>query len=191
VVFVSAASGAVGSIACQIARIKGARVIGSAGGARKKAFLLGSVGVDAAIDYKAEANLTKALAREVKALGASGIDVNFENVGGDHLQAALALANKHARFAICGMISQYNVTDAPSVPRNLTAIMTKSIRLEGYIVLDHMDLEPQFLADMKAWHAAGLIGQVETVHEGIERSLDAFNGLFTGDNLGRTLVKLG
>jgi NADPH-dependent curcumin reductase CurA len=191
VVFVSAASGAVGSIACQIARIKGARVIGSAGGARKKAFLLDTVGVDAAIDYKAEANLTKALAREVKALGATGIDVDFENVGGDHLQASLALANKHARFAICGMISQYNVTDAPSVPRNLTAIMTKSIRLEGYIVLDHMDLEPQFLADMKAWHAAGLIGQVETVHEGIERSLDAFNGLFTGDNLGRTLVKLG
>jgi NADPH-dependent curcumin reductase CurA len=191
VVFVSAASGAVGSIACQIARIKGARVIGSAGGERKKAFLLDTVGVDAAIDYKAEANLTKALAREVRAIGANGIDVNFENVGGDHLQAALALANPKARFAICGMISQYNVTDAPAVPRNLTMIMTKSLRLEGYIVLDHMDLEEQFLADMKAWHAAGLINQVETVHDGIERSLDAFNGLFNGDNLGRTLVKLG
>lgn len=191
VVFVSAASGAVGSIACQIARIKGAKVIGSAGGERKKAFLFDTIGVDAAIDYKAEPNLTKALAREVKAIGATGIDVNFENVGGDHLQAALALANPKARFAICGMISQYNVTDTPSVPRNLTMIMTKSLRLEGYIVLDHMDLESQFLADMQAWHAAGLIVQVETVHDGIERSLDAFNGLFSGDNLGRTLVKLG
>lgn len=190
VVFVSAASGAVGSIACQIARIKGAKVIASAGGAAKKAFLLDELGVDAAIDYKAEGNLTKALAREVKAIGASGIDVNFENVGGDHLQAAIALANKHARMAICGMISQYNVTDAPTVPRNLTMIMTKSLRLEGYIVLDHMDLEPQFLADMKAWHAEGLIRQAETVHEGIERSLDAFNGLFSGANMGRTLVKL-
>jgi NADPH-dependent curcumin reductase CurA len=191
VVFVSAASGAVGSIACQIARIKGAKVIGSAGGPRKKAFLLDTVGVDAAIDYKAETNLTKALAREVQAIGAIGIDVNFENVGGEHLQAALALANPRARFAICGMISQYNVTEAPTVPRNLTMIMTKSLRLEGFIVLDHMDLEPQFLADMKAWHADGLINQMETVHEGIENSVDAFNGLFTGDNLGRTLVKLG
>lgn len=191
VVFVSAASGAVGSIACQIARIKGCKVIAAAGGPRKKAFLLDTVGVDAAIDYKAEPNLTKALAREVKALGAKGIDVNFENVGGDHLQAALALANKHARFAICGMISQYNVTDAPTVPKNLTALMTKSIRMEGYIVLDHMDLEPQFLSDMIAWHKAGLIRQAETVHEGIENALTAFNGLFSGDNLGRTLVKLG
>lgn len=191
VVFVSAASGAVGSIACQIARIKGCKVIGSAGGPRKKAFLEDVIGVDAAIDYKAEPNLTKALAREVKAIGASGIDVNFENVGGDHLQAALALANPRARFAICGMISQYNVTEPPSAPRNLTMLMTKSIRMEGYIVLDHMDLEPQFLADMIAWHDAGLIRQAETVHEGIERSLDALWGLFSGDNLGRTLVRLG
>lgn len=190
VVFVSAASGAVGSIACQIARIKGCKVIGSAGGPRKKAFLEEVIGVDAAIDYKAEPNLTKALAREVKAIGASGIDVNFENVGGDHLQAALALANKHARFAICGMISQYNVTDAPTVPKNLTMMMTKSIRMEGYIVLDHMDLEHEFFSDMVNWHAAGLIRQTETVHEGIDRSLDALWGLFSGDNLGRTLVKL-
>ena len=191
VVFVSAAAGAVGSIACQIARIKGCKVIAAAGGPRKKAFLEEVIGVDAAIDYKAEPNLTKALAREVKAIGASGIDVNFENVGGDHLQAALALANPKARFAICGMISQYNVTDAPTVPRNLTMLMTKSIRMEGYIVLDHMDMEQAFLADMIAWHEAGLIRQAETVHDGIDRSLDALWGLFDGNNLGRTLVKLG
>lgn len=191
VAFVSAASGAVGSIACQIARIKGCQVIGAAGGERKKAFLLDTLGVDAAIDYKAEPNLTKALAREVKGLGVKGIDVNFENVGGEHLQAALALANKYARFAICGMISQYNVTDAPTVPKNLTMLMTKSIRMEGYIVLDHKDLEPQFLADMTRWHKDGLIREAETVHDGIENALSAFNGLFNGENLGRTLVKLG
>jgi len=89
------------------------------------------------------------------------------------------------------MISQYNVTDAPTVPKNLTMLMTKSIRMEGFIVLDHKDLEPQFMADMIAWHEAGLIRQAETVHEGIENALAAFNGLFSGDNLGRTLVKLG
>jgi NADPH-dependent curcumin reductase CurA len=191
VVFVSAASGAVGSIACQIAKIKGNKVIGAAGGVKKKAFLTDVLKVDAAIDHKAEPSMTKALARAVKAIGAQGIDVNFENVGGDHLQAALALANKWARFAICGMISAYNATEPVAAPRNLTMLMTKSIRMEGYIVLDHMDLEEKFLADMTAWHKAGLIQQAETVHNGIGRSLDAFNGLFSGDNLGRTLVKLG
>jgi len=191
VVFVSAASGAVGSLACQMARIMGAKVIASAGGPKKLAFLRDELGVDAAIDYKAEPSMTKALARACKDIGVAGIDVNFENVGGDHLQAALALANKGARFAICGMISQYNVTDAPTVPRNLTMLMTKSIRMEGYIVLDHMDLEQQFLADVKLWAGAGLIKEVLTTHEGIEHALDAFNGLFTGANMGRTLVKLG
>lgn len=191
VVFVSAASGAVGSIACQIARNMGCKVIGSAGGPEKVAFLRDVLKVDAAIDYKAEPSLTKALAREVKAIGASGIDVYFENVGGDHLQAALSLANDFARFAICGMISQYNVTDAPTVPRNLTMLMTKRIRMEGYIALDQMDLEPQMLRDMIAWHNAGKIAQAETVYEGIDKALDAFWGLFTGANIGRTMVKLG
>ncbi|BAV63712.1 NADP-dependent oxidoreductase [Sphingobium cloacae] len=191
VVFVSAASGAVGSIACQIARNKGHKVIGSAGGPEKVAFLRDVLKVDGAIDYKAEPSLTKALAREVKAIGAEGIDVYFENVGGDHLQAALSLANDFARFAICGMISQYNLTEAPVVPRNLTMLMTKRIRMEGYIALDHMDLEPQMLADMVAWHDAGRMAQAETVYEGIDKALDAFWGLFTGANIGRTMVKLG
>lgn len=191
VVFVSAASGAVGSIVCQIAKLKGHTVIASAGGPRKAAFLRDELGVDAAIDYKAEASLTKALAREVKALGVSGIDVYFDNVGGDHLQAALALANTWARFSICGMISQYNVTDMPTVPRNLTMLMVKSIRMEGFIALNHLDLEQHFLADMRAWHRAGLMKSAETVHEGIDNALTAFNGLFSGDNLGRTLVRLG
>jgi NADPH-dependent curcumin reductase CurA len=191
VVFVSAASGAVGSIVCQIAKLKGHKVIGAAGGAQKVAFLRDALGIDAAIDYKAEPSLTKALAREVKAIGATGIDVYFDNVGGDHLQAALALANPFARFAICGMISQYNATDAPAVPRNLTMLMVKSIRMEGFIALDHMDIEQHFLADMLAWHQAGLMKSAETIHDGIGNALTAFFGLFSGHNLGRTLVRLG
>lgn len=190
VVFVSGAAGGVGSIVCRIAKLKGHKVIAAAGGAHKKAFLLDQLGVDAAIDYKAEPSLTKALAREVKAIGASGIDVYFDNVGGDHLQAALALANPFARFAICGMISQYNVTDTPTVPRNLTMIMVKSIRMEGFIALNHMDIEQHFLADVTAWHEAGLMQAPETVHHGIDHALDAFFGLFSGGNLGRMLVKL-
>lgn len=191
VVFVSAASGAVGSIACQIAKLKGHKVIGAAGGPHKAAFLRDTLKLDGVIDYKAEPNLTRALAREVKAIGASGIDVYFDNVGGDHLQAALALANFRARFAICGMISQYNVVDAPIVPRNLTALMTKSIRMEGFIVLDYMHLWQHFIADVTAWHRAGLLSASETIHEGIEGAIPAFFGLFSGANLGRTLVRLG
>lgn len=191
VVFVSAASGGVGSLACQIAQLKGHKVIGSAGGAHKAAFLRHELGLDGVIDYKAEANLTKALAREVKAIGASGIDLYFDNVGGDHLHAAIALANPFARMAICGMISQYNAAGDVTPPRNLTQIMGKRLRLEGYIVTDHMDLEQHFLADMMAWHRAGLLKPAETIHDGIDHALDAFFGLFDGSNLGRTLVRLG
>lgn len=190
-VFVSAASGAVGSIACQIARNLGCKVIGSAGGPEKVAFLRDVLKVDAAIDYKAEPSLTKALAREVKAIGATGIDIYFENVGGDHLQAALALSNNFARVAVCGMISQYNVTDAPVVPRNLTLLMTKRIRMEGYIALDHMDMEAEMVAQMTAWNSDGQMASAETVYDGIDKALDAFHGLFTGANIGRTMVKIG
>lgn len=186
VVFVSAASGGVGSTACQIAKLKGHTVIGSAGGARKVDFLKQKLGVDAAIDYKAEPSLTKALARAAP----NGIDVYFENVGGEHLQAALAVANFHARFALCGMISVYNSTEPTSAPRNLVQAVVKSIRMQGFIVLNYMHLEEQFLRDVTAWYQAGKLDLAETVYEGIDHALDAFFGLFSGDNLGRTLVKL-
>ncbi|WP_202842550.1 NADP-dependent oxidoreductase [Luteimonas saliphila] len=186
VVFVSAGSGGVGSIVCQIARLKGHRVIASAGGERKTAFLREVIGVDAAIDYKAEPNLTKALAR----VAPEGIDVYFDNVGGEHLHAALAIANAHARFALCGMISQYNTTDAPTAPRNLMQAVVKRIRMEGFIVLDHLHREREFLADVTGWYRDGLLKQAETVHAGIDHALDAFFGLFSGDNLGRMMVKL-
>ncbi|MCB2064307.1 MAG: NADP-dependent oxidoreductase [Novosphingobium sp.] len=191
VVFVSAASGGVGTLVCQMARIKGHKVIGAAGGARKAAFLRDVLQLDGVIDYKAEDNLTKALAREVKAVGAGGIDLYFDNVGGDHLHAAIALANPFARMAICGMISQYNAAGAVTPPRNLTQIMTKRLELKGFIATDHMDIEQHFLADMKAWHKADLLKQTDTVHEGIDNAVHAFLGLFDGSNLGRTLVRLG
>ncbi|HEY8540706.1 MAG TPA: NADP-dependent oxidoreductase, partial [Steroidobacteraceae bacterium] len=161
-------------------------VIGSAGGPRKTKFLLETLGVDAAIDYKAEPNLTKALARAAP----KGIDVYFDNVGGEHLHAALAVANPHARFALCGMISQYNSTEAPQAPRNLVHAVVKRIRMEGFIVLDHLEREAEFLADVTSWYQQGLLQQIQTVHEGIEHALDAFFGLFNGENLGRMLVKL-
>ncbi len=184
--FVSAASGGVGSVACQIARARGARVIGSAGGARKMAFLRDTLKLDGVIDYKAEASLTKALAREAP----DGIDVYFDNVGGEHLRAALAVANRRARFALCGMISQYNTT-TPEGPRNITQAITKELRLEGFIALNHLDRMDAFLADVRAWHAAGELTQAETVHEGLAAALDAFNGLFDGSGLGKTLVRIG
>lgn len=190
-VFVSAASGAVGALVCQIAKLKGHKVIGSAGGARKSDYLREELRLDGVIDYKAESNLTKALAREVKAIGAKGIDLYFDNVGGDHLHAAIALANPFARFAICGMISQYNAAGQVSPPRNLTLMMGKRIRMEGFIAFDHADLQQHFLADMTAWHKAGLLHQGETVYPGIGQALAAFFGLFDGSNLGRTLVQLG
>lgn len=185
-VFVSAASGGVGSVVCQMAKIMGCRVIGSAGGARKVAFLRETLGLDAVIDYKAEPSLTKALAKAAP----EGIDVYFDNVGGDHLQAAIALAKPFARFALCGMISQYNATEPSAAPRNLMQVVVKSLRLQGFIALNYLHLEDRFLARVTDWHRAGKLDSAETVHEGIDHALDAFFGLFRGENLGRMLVKL-
>ena len=185
VVFVSAGSGAVGSMVCQIAKLKGHKVIASAGGAEKCAFLRDELGVDVAIDYKAEP-ITDALAKAAP----EGIDVYFENVGGEHLEAALACANPFARFALCGMISMYNATTPPPGPRNIVLAVGKSLRLEGFIVSNHADMAPAFQKDLAAWHAAGKLKWKETVFEGIEKAPDAFLGLFKGENFGKMLVKL-
>jgi len=187
VVFVSAASGGVGSNVCQFAKLKGHKVIGAAGGPEKVAYLKDVLGVDEVIDYKAEPSLTKALARAAP----EGIDVYFENVGGDHLQAALAIANPRARFALCGMISQYNATEPSAAPRNLMQAVVKSLRLQGFIALDYFHLEPALIRDVTSWYQDGKLAQAETVYEGIDRALDGFFGLFSGANLGRTLVRLG
>ena len=185
VVFVSAAAGAVGSVVCQIAKLKGHTVIGSAGGAEKVAFLK-SIGVDHVIDYKATPDVVAELAKAAP----KGIDVYFENVGGVHLEAAINSARPFARFALCGMISQYNETGTPTGPANIIQAVGKSLRLEGFIVSNHYDLYPAFVEDMAAWIAAGKLQWKETVEDGIDRAPDAFIKLFSGENMGKMLVKL-
>jgi NADPH-dependent curcumin reductase CurA len=185
VVFVSAAAGAVGQVVCQIAKLKGHTVIGSAGGADKVAYLK-ELGVDHVIDYKAEPDLTAALMRAAP----GGIDVYFENVGGAHMEAALAAARPFGRFALCGMISQYNDTDLGAGVRGLIMVVGKQLRLEGFIVSSHVDLQAAFIRDMSTWIAEGKVKWRETVEHGIDNAPTAFLKLFKGENLGKMLVKL-
>lgn len=186
-VFVSAASGAVGSVACQIAKIKGCRVVGSAGSEEKIAWLLDVAGIDAALNYKEVDDLKAELSR----LCPGGIDVYFDNVGGQHLEAALARMNNFGRVVACGMIAQYNATQAPCAPRNLSLIVGKRITIKGFIVSDHADRRPQFYADMGRWIAEGKIKWEETIVEGIENAPQAFIGLFQGQKMGKMLVQVG
>ena len=186
VVFVSAGAGAVGQVACQIAKLKGHKVIASAGGAEKIAYLK-ELGVDHAIDYKATPNLTEAL----MAAAPEGIDVYFENVGGAHLEAALMAARPFGRFALCGMISDYNATDGGAGIHGLIMAVGKSLKLEGFIVSNHADMQGEFVAEFAAWAAAGKIKWRETVEHGIENAPTAFLKLFKGENLGKMLVQLG
>ena len=132
-----------------------------------------------------------ALVAELEEAAPKGIDVYFENVGGVHLEAALNSARPFARFALCGMISQYNETGKLTGPSNIIQAVGKSLRLEGFIVSNHYDLAPQFLKDMAGWIGAGQIKWNETVEDGVERAPDAFIKLFKGENLGKMLVKLG
>ena len=185
VVFVSGAAGAVGQIVVQIAKIKGNTVIGSCGGADKVAYLK-SIGCDEVIDYKAEKDLTAALNR----VAPKGIDVYFENVGGEHMDAALAAARPFARFALCGMISQYNSTGEMYGVKNLIQAVGKSIRLEGFIVSNSFQHLPEFLKDMSGWIQGGKVQWKETIDEGIENAPGAFLKLFRGENTGKMLVKL-
>lgn len=185
-VFVSAASGAVGANVCQIAKLKGCRVVGSVGSDAKAQWLLDECGVDAVINYKTCPNLSKALAEAAP----DGVDVYFENVGGDHLQAALNVMNPYGRIAACGMIASYNNAEPAPGPNNLMLIVGKKIRINGFIVSDHGDMREEFLAEMIPWIQAGKIKSRETVVEGIDNAVDAFLGLFSGDNFGKMIVKL-
>ncbi len=183
VVFVSAAAGAVGSAVVQIAKAKGMTVIGSARGADKCAFVR-SLGADEAIDYTA-GPLVKSLA----AAAPDGIDVYFDNVGGDHLDAALAVARRDARFAICGMIDAYN-SGQPTALRYIMRVIAMRIRLQGFIFTDFMPRMGEFYAEMAPWIAGGQVKSRDTVVEGLERMPEAFLGLFEGTNTGKMLVKL-
>jgi NADPH-dependent curcumin reductase CurA len=183
VVFVSAAAGAVGSAVVQIARAKGMTVIGSAGGPEKRDFVR-SLGAGQVVDYKA-GPILKALA----AAAPDGIDVYFDNVGGDHLDAAFALARNNARFAICGMIEGYNAREPMSF-RFIQRIIAARIRLKGFIVFDYFPRMAEFYAEMGPWIANGTVKSRETVVEGLQNMPEAFLGLFKGENVGKMLVKL-
>lgn len=185
VVFVSGAAGAVGSLVCQIAKAKGHTVIGSAGGADKVAYLK-EIGVDHVIDYKAEPDLSEALRR----CAPDGIDVYFDNVGGAHLEAALDAARDFARFAICGMISIYNNTERPTGPHNIANLITKKIRMQGFIVTEYFGLMDKFVDELTTWIDEGKVRWQETVVDGLDRAPEAFMGLFSGQNIGKMLVKL-
>ena len=183
-VFVSAAAGAVGSTLVQIAKAKGMTVIGSAGGAEKCDWVR-SLGADEVIDYKTDGPLVKKLI----AAAPNGIDVYFDNVGAEHLDAAIAVANSHARFAICGMIDLYN-DGKPTELRYLPMVIGKRIQIRGFIVSDYASQAPEFYREMGAWQAAGKLTREETIYDGLESAPDAFLGLFTGTNRGKMLVRL-
>jgi NADPH-dependent curcumin reductase CurA len=186
-VFVSAAAGAVGSVVCQIAKIKGCRVVGSAGSDDKVRWLTEQAGVDAAVNYRTAGDLLSAVGRACP----QGIDIYYENVGGEHLEVALELMNKHGRLVMCGQISMYNAVEPPPGPRNLMLVIGKSLTMRGFIVSDFLDMVPAFFTDMGRWLAEGKIKWQETVHEGIDKAPQAFLGLFKGDNTGKMLVRLG
>jgi len=183
VVFVSAAAGAVGSAVVQIAKARGMTVIGSAGGEEKCAFV-SSLGADHVVDYKGD-SILKGLA----AAAPEGIDVYFDNVGGDHLDAAFALAKMRARFAICGMIEGYNKAEAASF-RFIMRVIAMRIRMQGFIVFDFQSRMDEFYREMGQLIAAGQLKSRETVHDGLETMPDAFCGLFSGENLGKMLIRV-
>ncbi|MQS12092.1 NADP-dependent oxidoreductase [Streptomyces kaniharaensis] len=185
-VFVSGAAGAVGSMVGQIAKLKGASlVVGSAGSAEKVAKLVEEYGFDAAFNYK-DAPVAEQLAKAAP----DGIDLYFDNVGGDHLEAAIGALNVHGRAVLCGAIAQYNETAAPAAPRNLALAIGKRLRLEGLLVRDHAALQPQFVAEVAGWLASGELRHEETVVDGFERAADAFLDLLRGVNTGKMVVRL-
>jgi NADPH-dependent curcumin reductase CurA len=186
-VFVSAASGAVGSIVCQIAKLKGCHVVGSAGSDEKVSWLLKEAGVDAAINYKKVDDIIVEVGKHCP----TGIDVYFENVGGVHLEAALEHMNTHGRIVMCGMISMYNAIQPAPGPTNLANIIIKQLIMQGFIVSDHFDKIEQFYSDMGKWIAEGKIKWKETVADGIENAPKAFIGLFKGENFGKMIVNIG
>jgi hypothetical protein len=183
IVFVSAAAGAVGSVVVQIAKARGMVVIASAGGSEKCEFVR-SLGVDQVVDYKAGP-----IAKGLRAAAPEGIDVYFDNVGGDHLDAAFAAARNNARFAICGMIEGYN-DPTPMSFRFVQRIISARIALKGFIVFDYFPRMAEFYRDMGPWLASGAVKSRETVVDGLENTPDAFLGLFKGENMGKMLVRL-
>ncbi len=184
-VFVSGAAGAVGSVVGQLARLKGAaRVVGSAGSPAKVQHLL-DLGFDAAFDYH-DGPVRRGLAEAAP----DGIDVYFDNVGGEHLEAAIGALRRHGRVALCGAISSYNATSPPPGPRNLWLAIGKRLTLRGFIVSDHADLQAEFDREVGGWVRDGSLRWEQTTVHGLANAPAAFIGLLKGDNLGKMIVDL-
>ncbi|HKW66814.1 MAG TPA: NADP-dependent oxidoreductase [Terriglobales bacterium] len=184
-VVVSAASGAVGSVVGQIAKIKGCRTVGIAGGAAKCQYITSELGFDAAIDYKSE-DVSAALRKHCP----HGIDVYFDNVGGDILDAVLTQINLGARIVICGAISQYNNTTPVQGPSNYFQLLIKRATMKGMLVTDFMDRYPQAAREMAGWMAAGRLKSREDIVEGLQNFPEALMKLFTGENFGKLIIKV-
>jgi NADPH-dependent curcumin reductase CurA len=185
-VVVSAAAGSVGSIVGQIARIKGCRVVGIAGGADKCRWLTAELGFDAAVDYK-----DGALFKALKAAAPDGIDVYFDNVGGDILEACLAQMNLRGRIACCGAISQYDGAPSPTGPRGVPGlIVVKRLVMQGFIVMDFMEQRNSALVDLQSWVTSGKLKVQEDVIDGLENTPTALIGLLAGENRGKRMIRL-
>jgi hypothetical protein len=185
-VVVSAASGAVGSVVAQIAKLKGCRAVGIAGGPQKCQYLIDELGLDAAVDYKAGN-----LAADLKAACPQGVDVYFENVGGEILDAVLPLMNTFGRIPLCGLISAYNATTPPPGPRNLRCVLTQRLKMQGLIVFDWADRIHEAIRDLGKWHAEGKLKIREDVREGgLDAFPDVLNLLYTGGNQGKLVLKV-
>jgi NADPH-dependent curcumin reductase CurA len=184
-VFVSAASGAVGSLAGQLAKHWGCRVIGSAGSPAKAAYVRDELGFDAAFDYRATPP-AEALAE----LAPDGVDIYFDNVGGDHLEAALGRMNDFGRLIECGTIASYNDLAPPPGPASISLVVTRRLLMQGFIILDHWGRRDEFLAEVRPLVESGAVRAPETVLDGLEHAPEAFLSLFRGENVGKMLVRL-
>lgn len=186
IVFISGAAGAVGTAAGQIARLLGAgSVIGSAGSDAKVELLTSRYGYDRAINYK-----NGPIRKQLRAAAPDGIDVYFDNVGGDHLEAALDSFNDDGRAALCGAIVGYNATERVPGPSNMSNIITRSLTLRGFTVGHHFDQGPEFTARMSEWLTAGDVVYDETVVDGVDHAVDAFLGMMRGENTGKMVVRI-
>jgi hypothetical protein len=185
-IFVSSAAGAVGSLVCQIAKLKGCKVIASVGSDEKVEWLEQELGVDHAFNYKTVSRISDALNK----FAPDGCDIYFENVGGEHLEAALNHMNLYGRIVMCGMISGYNAESPVPGPVNLMQIIAKRLTMQGFLVFDFEDMKANFLKDMSSWISQGKIKTKQSILEGLDKAPEAFLNLFNGNTIGKMLIRL-